>query len=201
MTQNTDYRTQFPGAAKRTDWSSLAGSAGRAELVLMRPAQSLWYHFRVFYRSQISLSAEAANIPCMQTLSDILIIGDQAEDAGTPLVKNWPQVRGSLSLLDRVIGLEKVPVTNFSTMFPINFDELPSKLQRAFPSRRVYKIVQREIPRLLSVVGHVEDGWEALRVLTLLPTADVRPKRVQARCDRRLSLHKQHVPQPSSRRT
>lgn len=102
----------------------------------------------------------------MQTLSDILILGNQAEDAGTPLVKNWPQVRGSLSLLDRVIGLEKVPVTNFSTMFPVRFDELRDELQRAFPSRRVYKIVQREIPRLLSVVGHVEDGWEALRVLT-----------------------------------
>ncbi len=84
----------------------------------------------------------------MQTLSDILILGDQAENTGTPLVKNWPQVRGSLSLLDRVIDLDKVPVTKFWTMFPLRFDDLRDELQRAFPCRRVYKEHLKNLPFL-----------------------------------------------------
>ncbi len=122
-------------------------------------------HHRSFLVSDaVSLFREAANIPSMQTLSDILNLCDKAAIDGAPPVTNWPQVRASLLFLDRGVALDRLPAGGFTSSFPESFDDLDAVLQQHFPGPRIYDVVRREIVRLLSTLGH-GDPWEALRVL------------------------------------
>lgn len=101
----------------------------------------------------------------METLSDILSSGDRADRAGAPFVKNWPQARASLLLIDRAIGLERIEAVGFAATFPERFEDLGAREQSAFPGRGAYDAARREVVRLLAVTGHGENPWEALRAL------------------------------------
>lgn len=72
------------------------------------------------------------------TLHDVLRRGERAAAAGTPLVTNWPQVRASLLLIDRGIGLDTIPASNFNTLLPESFNNLDEEMQQHFPPRRGY---------------------------------------------------------------
>ncbi len=82
----------------------------------------------------------------MKTLSDIAALGEQAAEAGAPLVKNWPQVRACLHLVDHAVGLHEVRIADFPMVFPEDFDSLGDEVQRAFPSRRSYDIAAARSP-------------------------------------------------------
>lgn len=91
------------------------------------------------------------------TLDEIARDCDAAAAAGAPPVQNWPQLRASLLLLDRV------PAAQFAQRFPESFGALEPALQPLFLSRRNYGIMHGEITRLLSLQGY-GDPWEALRL-------------------------------------
>lgn len=114
---------------------------------------------------KISPKENGANISEMLKLSDILKTGDEAAANGTPLISNWPQIRASLHLIDRCVGLKKLPVTDFKELVPEDFWSLDRSVRDAFPHAKSYEIARREVSRLLAVLGHIDDPWEALRVL------------------------------------
>lgn len=97
------------------------------------------------------------------TLDEIARDCDAAAAAGAPPVQNWPQLRASLLLLDRAVGLDRVPAAQFAQRFPESFGALEPALQPLFLSRRNYGIMHGEITRLLSLQGY-GDPWEALRL-------------------------------------
>lgn len=101
----------------------------------------------------------------MKTLNDVLAHGQRAEDAGDPLVLNWEQVLNNLSLLDHACGgLEQVLIPAFADWFPKDFQDLAPEIQSKLPGARTYNAARREVSRLLTLFGYVEDPWEALRV-------------------------------------
>ncbi|WP_045319947.1 hypothetical protein [Limimaricola cinnabarinus] len=101
----------------------------------------------------------------MITLHDILTHGQRAEDAGDPLVLNWQQVLNNLSLLDHACGgLEQILIPAFADWFPKDFQDLAPEIQSKLPGARTYITARREVSRLLTLFGYVEDPWEALRV-------------------------------------
>ena len=102
----------------------------------------------------------------MNTLSDIIALGDRAAAAGQPLVEHWAPTRGCLQLLGHSCGrLDQVAVRDFDTRFPEKFSQLPAETQGRLPDASAYEKARRAVSRLLAMLGHIDDPWEALRLL------------------------------------
>ena len=102
----------------------------------------------------------------MNTLLDIIALGDRAAAAGEPLVEHWTPTRGCLQLFGHAGGgLDQVEVRDFDTRFPEKFSQLPAETQGRFPDASAYEKARRAVSRLLAMLGHIDDPWEALRML------------------------------------
>lgn len=122
--------------------------------------------FRQILINPSSVLSEMANILPMNTFFDIVSFGDQAAAEGQPLVSNWVQVRGHLYLFGHACGgLDQCIITDFEARFPENYRDLDPLEQELYPSALTYQAAQREVSRLLAALGHIEDPWEALRVM------------------------------------
>ena len=109
---------------------------------------------------------EVANILPMETLFDIISLGNNAAEEGRPLVNNWVQVRGHLYLFGQACGgLHQCLITDFDARFPEDFRDVDPAEQNFYPSSSTYQAARREISRLLTALGHIEDPWEALRMM------------------------------------
>lgn len=112
------------------------------------------------------VSEKPANVLVMNTLSDIIALGDRAAAAGQPLVEHWAPTRGCLQLLGHSCGrLDQVAVRDFDTRFPEKFSQLPTETQDRFPDASAYEKARRAVSRLLAMLGYIDDPWEALRLL------------------------------------
>lgn len=99
----------------------------------------------------------------MKTFADIVIKGNAA---GAPLVADWPQMRGALYILGHAAGgLDQVHISDFELRFPEDFEALDQATQEALPNEGVYRFARKQVCRLLSVLGEVDDPWEHLRML------------------------------------
>lgn len=102
----------------------------------------------------------------METLKDIIALGNAAANAGEPLVNNWPQVRGALLMLGRAAGgPDKVQTSTFHIQFPASFDALSTDQQSLIPNRHVYRTARAQVSLLFWPSGEIEDPWEHLRTL------------------------------------
>ena len=121
-------------------------------------------------RRQIKLSVFAngaqTNILCMNTLSDIIALGNAAATAGEPLVTNWPQMRGALYLLGHAGGgIDQVRTSDFEIRYPADYAALDPAIQATLPSKRTYETMRHQVSRLLACLGEIDDPWEQLRML------------------------------------
>jgi len=109
---------------------------------------------------------KVVNILPMETLFDIISLGNNAAEEGRPLVNNWVQVRGHLYLFGQACGgLHQCLITDFDARFPEDFRDVDPAEQNFYPSSSTYQAARREISRLLTALGHIEDPWEALRMM------------------------------------
>jgi hypothetical protein len=99
----------------------------------------------------------------MDTLADLLLRGNDAEAAGAPLLRNWPQVRAALLFLVRVVGLEHVRLADLPDALPESIEDF-GEMSSNVAGRRAYAIARRELFRLLALEGYIEAPWEALRM-------------------------------------
>ncbi len=102
----------------------------------------------------------------METLADIIHLGNTAADAGGPLVTNWPQMRGALYMIAHAGGgLDQVRTSDFNVRFPADFHVLDPATQAAFPSEGTYASARHQVSRMLAALGAVDDPWEQLRMM------------------------------------
>lgn len=108
----------------------------------------------------------STNILYMKTFADIVATGNTADEAGYPLVSNWPQMRGALYMLGIAVGgLEQVRTSDFESCFPVDFEALDPEIQKALPSDWHYDLSRIQVSRMLAVLGEFDDPWEQLRML------------------------------------
>ena len=94
----------------------------------------------------------------MNTLSDIIALGDSAAAAGQPLLDNWAPARGCLHLFGHACGgLDQVEVQDFDTRFPETFSQLAPETQDRFLNASAYEKARRVISRLLALLS--AKGW------------------------------------------
>lgn len=99
----------------------------------------------------------------MNTLFDIIALGNKADAAGNPLTHNWTQVRGCAAFFGRACGgLDQCPIDTFETRFPEDFKDLAPGDQGAFPSHRAYVSARAQIIQTLIQIGLKKDPWERL---------------------------------------
>ena len=99
----------------------------------------------------------------MNTLADIIALGDNAATAGNPLTHNWRQVRGCAAFFGRACnGLDQCPIATFETRFPEDFGSLAPEDRDAFPTKRIYVSARNQIIQTLVQLGVKEDPWERL---------------------------------------
>jgi len=102
----------------------------------------------------------------MNTLSDIIVLGNAAADAGEPLVDNWPQMRGALLMFGRAAGgPDQVTASSFESRFPADFKALCAEERALIPNSRVYTTARTHIARLLAALGEISNPWEELRMM------------------------------------
>ncbi len=90
----------------------------------------------------------------METLADIITLGNAAADAGGPLVINWPQARGAIYMFGRAGGgLDQVRIDNFDDRFPVDYNALHVDDQALIPSSQAYQIARTQIARLLAALS------------------------------------------------
>ncbi|WP_421904993.1 hypothetical protein [Mameliella sp.] len=102
----------------------------------------------------------------MDTLADIMKLGEDAAKAGNPITDNWPQMRGALLMLGYAGGgLDQVRIADFEARFPDDFGALDPATQTVLPSARAYEQARHQSSRLLASLGKLDDPWEQLRML------------------------------------
>lgn len=98
----------------------------------------------------------------MKTLQDVLIHGNTAEAAGSPITDNWPQVRGAFLLVGRAFDLAGISLDGASDLLPAHPENLPRNVRNRFVSHQTYRAARREIFRLLALCGTAADPWDAI---------------------------------------
>jgi hypothetical protein len=102
----------------------------------------------------------------MNTLADIIDLGNAEALAGKPLVYNWPQTRGALLMFGKASGgLDKFKIEALGDWLPEHFDALDPVTQDLLPNAWCYSRIRELIWKLLAVTGKVEDPWEQLRIM------------------------------------
>lgn len=102
----------------------------------------------------------------MNTLADIIDLGNAEALAGKPLVYNWPQTRGALLMFSKAAGgLDKFETEALADWLPEHFDALDPVTQDLLPNAWCYSRIHELIWKLLAVTGKVEDPWEQLRIM------------------------------------
>lgn len=100
----------------------------------------------------------------MKTLHDVLLSGNAAESAGSPIVPNWPQVRGAILLIGRACDLAQIAIEEAPDLLPEDFAAMPANIQGRLISNISYKAAGREVLRLLALYATPADPWDALLV-------------------------------------
>lgn len=101
----------------------------------------------------------------MDTLADIIKIGNAAATAGDPIVPNWPQARGALYLFGRIAGgLDQVRLDTFEQRFPA-YDALDAHDQALAPDPQTYENYRTLTLRMLAMLEVINEPWDRLRML------------------------------------
>lgn len=100
----------------------------------------------------------------MKTLHDVLLSGNAAESAGSPVVPNWPQVRGAILLIGRACDLAQIVLEEVPDLLPEDLAAMPENRRERLISNISYKAARREIFRLLALYATPVDPWDALLV-------------------------------------
>ncbi|MCP1168897.1 hypothetical protein [Limimaricola litoreus] len=102
----------------------------------------------------------------MITLADLITLGDTAAAADQPLISNWIQIRAGIYMFGRAAGgPDQVEIATFGDRFPSRFEDLPPDLCDLMPGAGPYGWSRTAILRLLAMLGHSDDPWEALRMM------------------------------------